>query len=162
MPLYRQASALDGLPPPFRSAAEQPGNGTSGLGQLVRTVKRRQGAFGLTFVIVSSLLTANTLRQRFFAPVYEGGFEMQIVNPFEMNGAGVDRGNGGDSGLVETIARNGNRNDLPNMVRLLRSPLLIAPIADQQAVSMQLVMRNLRFGLPGRGEQCAGRLPALG
>jgi capsular exopolysaccharide synthesis family protein len=118
----------------------------------VRTVKRRQGAFVLTFIVVSGLLTANTLRQRLFAPVYEGGFEMQIVNPFEMNGAGVDRGNGGgDSGLVESIARGGNRNDLPNMVRLLRSPLLIAPIADQQAISMQLIMRSLRFGLPQEG-----------
>ena len=151
-PLYRQTSALDGLPPPFPSGAEQPESGSSGLGQLVRTVKRRQGAFVLTFIVVSSLLTANTLRQRLFAPVYEGGFEMQIVNPFEMNGAAIDRGSGGgDSGLVETIARGGNRNDLPNMVRLLRSPLLIAPVADQQAVSMQLVMRNLRFGLPQEG-----------
>ena len=128
------------------------GGGSSGLGQLLRTVKRRQGTFVLTFIVVSSILTANTLRQRLFAPVYEGGFEMQIVNPFEMNGAGVDRGtSGSDSGLVESIARGGNRNDLPNMVRLLRSPLLIAPVADQQAVSMQLVMRSLRFGLPQEG-----------
>lgn len=150
--LYRQASALDGLPPPLASGAELPGGGSSGLGQLLRTVKRRQGAFVLTFIVVSSILTANTLRQRLFAPVYEGGFEMQIVNPFEMGGAGVDRGtSGGDSGLVESIARGGNRNDLPNMVRLLRSPLLIAPVADQQAVSMQLVMRSLRFGLPQEG-----------
>ena len=150
--LYRQPSGLDGLPPPLASGAERPGGGSSGLGQLVRTVKRRQGAFVLTFIVVSGLLTANTLRQRLFAPVYEGGFEMQIVNPFEMNGAGVDRGNGGgDSGLVESIARGGNRNDLPNMVRLLRSPLLIAPIADQQAISMQLIMRSLRFGLPQEG-----------
>ena len=150
--LYRQASALDGLPPPLASGAEPPGGGSSGLGQLLRTVKRRQGTFVLTFIVVSSILTANTLRQRLFAPVYEGGFEMQIVNPFEMNGAGVDRGtSGSDSGLVESIARGGNRNDLPNMVRLLRSPLLIAPVADQQAVSMQLVMRSLRFGLPQEG-----------
>lgn len=150
--LYRQASALDGLPPPLASGAELPGGGSSGLGQLLRTVKRRQGTFVLTFIVVSSILTANTLRQRLFAPVYEGGFEMQIVNPFEMGGAGVDRGTGGgDSGLVESIARGGNRNDLPNMVRLLRSPLLIAPVADQQAVSMQLVMRSLRFGLPQEG-----------
>ena len=150
--LYRQASALDGLPPPLASGAELPGGGSSGLGQLLRTVKRRQGTFVLTFIVVSSILTANTLRQRLFAPVYEGGFEMQIVNPFEMGGAGVDRGtSGGNSGLVESIARGGNRNDLPNMVRLLRSPLLIAPVADQQAVSMQLVMRSLRFGLPQEG-----------
>lgn len=150
--LYRQASALDGLPPPLASGAEPPGGGSSGLGQLLRTVKRRQGTFVLTFIVVSSILTANTLRQRLFAPVYEGGFEMQIVNPFEMNGAGVDRGtSGSDSGLVESIARGGNRNDLPNMVRLLRRPLLIAPVADQQAVSMQLVMRSLRFGLPQEG-----------
>jgi len=150
--LYRQASALDGLPPPLASGAELPGGGSSGLGQLLRTVKRRQGTFVLTFIVVSSILTANTLRQRLFAPVYEGGFEMQIVNPFEMNGAGVDRGtSGSDSGLVESIARGSNRNDLPNMVRLLRSPLLIAPVADQQAVSMQLVMRSLRFGLPQEG-----------
>lgn len=150
--LYRQGSALDGLPPPLASGAELPGGGSSGLGPLLRTVKRRQGTFVLTFIVVSSILTANTLRQRLFAPVYEGGFEMQIVNPFEMNGAGVDRGtSGSDSGLVESIARGGNRNDLPNMVRLLRSPLLIAPVADQQAVSMQLVIRSLRFGLPQEG-----------
>ena len=149
--MYRQASAPDGLPPPLHGA-DQPGSSPSGLGQFVRTVKRRQGAFVLTFIVVSSVLTANTLRQRLFAPVYEGGFEMQIVNPFEMNGGAIDRGSGtGGSGLVESIARGGNASDLPNMVRLLRSPLLIAPIADQQAVSMQQVIRNLRFGLPQEG-----------
>ena len=50
----------------------------SGLSGLLRTVKRRQGIFLFTFVLVSGAMAIDTIRQRIFNPVYEGGFQMQI------------------------------------------------------------------------------------
>jgi len=48
----------------------------------MRTLKRRQGVFLFTFAVVTGAMAVDTLRQRIFNPVYEGGFQIQISNPF--------------------------------------------------------------------------------
>ncbi|MEB3199703.1 MAG: polysaccharide biosynthesis tyrosine autokinase [Synechococcaceae cyanobacterium] len=116
----------------------------AGLAGLVRTIKRRQGIFLFTFVLVSGALAVDTLRQRIFSPVYEGGFQMQISNPFE---SGTRSTSGGSSGSVEEIANSTYQSDVPSLVVLLRSPLLIRPLALKQGVSMGEVMSNLTIGL---------------
>ncbi len=109
----------------------------SGLVGLIRTVKRRQGLFLFTFAVVTSALAINTLRQRIFAPVYEGGFQMQISNPFE------SKGGGGSGGMVEQIARSNVTSDVPSLILLMRSPLLIGPLAEKQGVGQGELINNL-------------------
>ncbi|MCX5948698.1 MAG: polysaccharide biosynthesis tyrosine autokinase [Cyanobacteria bacterium] len=117
-------------------------SGGAGLGGLIRTVKRRQGLFLFTFAVVTGALAINTLRQRIFSPVYEGGFQMQITNPFEGRA-----GSGGASGSsVEALARSNFNFDVPSLVVLLRSPLLIKPIAEKEGVGVGAVVENLSVG----------------
>ncbi len=119
-------------------AGGQDASGT-GLAGLIRTVKRRQGLFLFTFAVVTGALAINTLRQRIFSPVYEGGFQMQISNPFESKGGGGPS----SGGMMEQIARSNFTSDVPSLVVLLRSPLLIRPLAEKQGVGMGELIANL-------------------
>ena len=135
MPGVRYQGFDGGLSPSPLASAE--GGGDGGLKGLVRTVKRRQGVFLFTFALVSGAMALDTLRQRIFAPVYEGGFQIQISNPFESAVSGL-----GENKL-ETIARQAPKNDVPSLIVLMRSPLLIKPVADRAGVSMNELISNL-------------------
>ena len=146
-----QPSALpavsgSGLPPSY--SGDQPLNSPlnptneaqssgGGLGGLIRTVKRRQTVLLITFAVVTGALAINTLRQRIFSPVYQGGFQMQISNPFD------DKSGAGRGGSVETIARSEITADVPSLIVLMRSPLLIGPVAQRQGVPIRELQQNL-------------------
>jgi len=134
-----------GLSPSPLAASE--GSGTGGIKGLIRTIKRRQGVFLLTFGLVTGALALDTLRQRIFSPVYEGGFQIQISNPFEMAFAG-----GGENKL-ESIARQQTKNDVPSLIVLMRSPLLVKPVADRMGVSMSDLIANLSVSPAGNVDQ---------
>lgn len=132
---YTNYDPAQGLSP-LATTEESGGGGIKGL---IRTIKRRQGVFLFTFAIVTGALAIDTLRQRIFAPVYEGGFQIQISNPFETAVAGI-----GENKL-ETIARQAPKNDVPSLIVLMRSPLLVKPVADRLGVSMHEVMNQLNI-----------------
>ncbi|MCX5956852.1 MAG: polysaccharide biosynthesis tyrosine autokinase [Cyanobacteria bacterium] len=137
-----------GLSPSPLAPAEGAGGG--GVKGLIRTIKRRQGVFVFTFSLVTGALALNTLRQRIFSPVYEGGFQIQISNPFETAIAG-----GGENKL-ESIARQEAKNDVPSLIVLMRSPLLVKPVADRMGVSMNDLISNLSIAPAGNVDQVLG------
>ena len=118
-------------------AANNDSSENGGLKGLIRTIKRRQGIFLFTFALVSGALALDTLRQRVFSPVYEGGFQIQITNPFEQAVSG-----GGENKL-ESVARQAIKTDVPSLIVLMKSPLLVKPVADRMGVSMHEVIDNL-------------------
>lgn len=109
------------------------------LGTLLRTIKRRQGLFLFTFAVVTGALAINTLRQRIFSPVYQGGFQIQVRNPFE---ARTGSGNQAE-GTVGAIARSNFNADMNSLTVLLRSPLLIQPLAEKQGIGIGQLINNL-------------------
>jgi succinoglycan biosynthesis transport protein ExoP len=116
---------------------------SSGASGLLRTVKRRQGIFLFVFVLVTGALAIDTIRQRIFNPVYEGGFQLQISSPFDAG----KRGGGASDGTVAEIASTVPDTDIPSLVVLLRSPLLLRDLSVKQGVSIPEVISNLRIGL---------------
>ena len=137
--------------PSFQSSPLGPSledRSSGGVSGLVRTVKRRQGLFLFVFALVTGALAVDTLRQRIFSPVYQGGFQMQISNPFDENRKSQIDSNGG---TVEQIARSSVQNDVPSLVVLLRSPLLIKGLAEKNGVGMNEVINNLSIA-PASGD----------
>jgi capsular exopolysaccharide synthesis family protein len=130
-------STYDTTSPSSPLGADDSGGGSAA--SLLRTVKRRQGLFLLTAALVTGALAVNTLRQRIFTPVYEGGFQLQISNPLEERAASTS----GDNGTIESIARSTFKPDVPSLTVLLRSPLLIRPMADKQGIPVMDVIKNL-------------------
>jgi len=137
--------------PSFQSSPLGPSledRSSGGVSGLVRTVKRRQGLFLFVFALVTGALAVDTLRQRIFSPVYQGGFQMQISNPFDENRKSQIDSNGG---TVEQIARSSVQNDVPSLVVLLRSPLLIKGLAEKNGVGMNEIINNLSIA-PASGD----------
>lgn len=121
---------------------------SGGIKGLIRTLKRRQGIFFFAFAVVTGAMAADTLRQRIFNPVYEGGFQIQISNPFEQAAATL-----GAETKLETVARAAPKADVPSLIVLMRSPLLVKPVADRMGVSMQEVIDNLAVAPVGNVDQ---------
>jgi polysaccharide biosynthesis transport protein len=128
------------------AAQNEEGSG-GGSGGILRTLKRRQGVFLFTFALVTGALAINTLRQRIFSPVYQGGFMLQIRNPFEA------RGGGGGGGTVESIARSTVQNDVPSLIVLMSSPLLVRPVALKYGVSIPEIASNLSITPAGEVQE---------
>jgi succinoglycan biosynthesis transport protein ExoP len=137
--------SLQGLNSPLASADTGSDGGVKGL---IRTLKRRQGIFFFTFALVTGAMAANTLRQRIFNPVYEGGFQIQISNPFEQAAATLNA-----ETKLETVARAAPKPDVPSLIVLMRSPLLVKPVADRMGVSMKEVVDNLGVNPVGDVDQ---------
>ncbi|MEB3332470.1 MAG: polysaccharide biosynthesis tyrosine autokinase [Synechococcaceae cyanobacterium] len=116
-------------------------SGDTGITGLVRTIKRRQGIFLFTFAIVTGALAVNTLRQRIFSPVYQGGFQLQISNPFDTGSSGPVNAAQGDR--IEALARSSPKNDVPSLMVLMRSPLLLRPLAEKTGVPLGEISSNL-------------------
>ena len=62
---------------------------------------------------------------------------MQISNPFD------NPGGGGGGGSVETIARTPIKTDVSSLIVLMRSPLLLGPVAQRQGVPLGALQRGL-------------------
>ena len=110
-----------------------------GIQNLLRTIKRRQTLFLFTSALVSGALAVNTIRERIFSPVYQGGFQLQIASPFEDTSSPV----AGDGGKLEAIARYKQRIDVPSLIVLLRSPYLTSPVATRLGLSNEEIAKNL-------------------
>jgi capsular exopolysaccharide synthesis family protein len=130
---YQGYDSPQGLSP----LATTEGSGGEGIKGIIRTIKRRQGIFLFTFALVTGALALDTLRQRIFSPVYEGNFQIQISNPFEnaISGFGENK--------LESIARQAPKTDVPSLIVLMRSPLLLKPLSDRLGISMREVIDNL-------------------
>lgn len=122
-----------------RAAASEPA--ADGIPWLLRTVRRRQELFVLVFALVSGALTIHTLLQRILTPVYRGGFQIQISNPFDVRGPASDQSN--SSGAMELIARKDSLVDVPSVIVLLRSSLLLVPVAKKQGIDSDALLSQL-------------------
>lgn len=98
------------------------------LQDLWRALKRRRRLVTVVAAAVLTLSLANAVRQRLFAPVYQGSFQLLITDPIS---SGDGRGRqSDDGGVVESLARNRVSTDLPSLIQLLRSPSVLAPVAE--------------------------------
>ena len=101
------------------------------LRELWRALQRRKKIVTLTTGTVILLAALFTTYQRIFRPVYRGTFTLLITDP-------ISNENGGRSGMAnvggmmfEQLARNTTKSDIPTLIEVLRSPVLLQPVADQ-------------------------------
>ncbi|ABI46364.1 polysaccharide biosynthesis tyrosine autokinase [Synechococcus sp. CC9311] len=106
------------------------------LRELWRALKRRKKIVGFTAAAVLVLSGVVTTYQRLFMPVYEGSFALLITDPISNEGGNNSAASSAASGTVfEQLARNTTQNDIPTLIEVLESPLLLAPIAKRFDVS---------------------------
>ena len=128
------------LSPLAARQAEERQNGS--FVKLFRILKRRRTLFLLVFSITTALLAGNALRQRIFSPIYVGEFQLLVTDPLANDGASSP-----SAGVVESLARTttvGN-TDIPTLIQLLNSPVVLKPIAQSQDVALGTLIGNLEI-----------------
>ena len=108
------------------------------LRELLRTLQRRKKLVAVTagsFILLAALFTTY---QRIFRPVYEGAFSLLITDPIssESNGKSGLMGQL-DGSMFEQLARNTTSNDIPTLIEVLQSPLLLQPVATEYDLELE-------------------------
>ena len=118
------------------------------LRELWRALKRRKRVVGATFVAILILSGCYTAYQRIFRPVYEGSFQLLITDPISDENRGAT--GGGEivsNSMIESLARNSTKSDIPTLIEVLRSPMLLSAIASRfdtttAALSNQITIKT--------------------
>ena len=115
---------------PFNPGIAQPDDEIN-LGELLKALRRRRKWVGLTAAAVLVLASVNTAYQRLFRPVYQGSFSLLITDPISDEGGARGNAAAASGTVFEQLARNTTQNDIPTLIEVLQSPLLLEPIAQR-------------------------------
>ena len=99
------------------------------LRELWRALLRRKKLVAVTAGGVILLSALFTTYQRIFRPVYLG-HSLLINDPISNENAGRS-GMDVEGTMFEQLARNTTSNDVPTLIEVLRSPMLLKPVANQ-------------------------------
>ena len=125
-------------------------DGSVNIREVWRALLRRKKLVGLTTFVIFTFSAATTIHERLFKPVYQGSFALLITDPISNEGRG-----GGSSGnpMFEQLARNTTNSDIPTLIEVLKSPLLLSPIANRFGLNVDgLAGRISISGGEGRGQ----------
>lgn len=118
------------------------------LSELWRALKRRKKLVGLTAFAVVVAAALNTGYQRVFQPVYKGGFLLLISNPINSDRSSASGGGEAVSNpLFGDLARNSTRTDIPTLIALLKSPYMLAPLAQRLGIRGGGLGSRINIGL---------------
>ncbi|MEB3276224.1 MAG: polysaccharide biosynthesis tyrosine autokinase [Cyanobacteriota bacterium] len=138
-------------PPPNEAAGDE-----IDLRELWRALQRRRKLVLVTAAGVVALSGLITTYQRLFQPVYEGSFQLLITDPINADDSGGSGGAsaGGDT-TIEALARNQTRNDLPTLIEVLRSPALLAPLAQRFDTTSKALAARIAISSGGAKQEKA-------
>ena len=134
----RSPAHLDQDRAPWRGpdGANDAGGDEIDLRELWRALRRRRKLVAVTAAGVFALSGVITVYQRLFQPIYQGSFQLLITDPINSDESGASGGAPAVSGtMIEELARNQTRSDLPTLIEVLRSPVLLAPLARRFGTS---------------------------
>ena len=99
------------------------------INDIIKSYKRRKRLF---FIIVFSFIfysIVSTVNKRIFSPLYLGTFSILISDPISPE----NRASSGSQAekLYEGLARNTQTNDVPTLIKLLKSPLVLSETAKE-------------------------------
>ena len=111
------------------------------LRELWRALGRRRKLVAITAAGIVAAAGLLTLYQRVVAPVYEGSFSLLISDPINSEGRSAESA-APQGTLIEQLAKNTTTADIPTLIELLKSPLLLQPVATSFGLtSSQLAQR---------------------
>ncbi|WP_413439634.1 GumC family protein [Synechococcus sp. MIT S9509] len=117
--------------------------------ELWRALKRRKKLVGVTAAGILVLSGLTTAYQRIFRPVYQGSFALLITDPLNNESGNRAAATALDGGMFEELARNTTSNDIPTLIELLRSPLLLSPIAQRYNLNANALANRITITTGG-------------
>tara|TARA_B100000242_G_scaffold289831_1_gene260269 strand:+ start:13583 stop:15985 length:2403 start_codon:yes stop_codon:yes gene_type:complete len=107
--------------------------------------RRKKIVISISIAVFTSTLSISIF-QRIFFPIYIGDFSMLISDPLNNN-----KNNSANSigGVFEQLALNSTDNDLPTLIELLKSPILLNPISKDYGIPFNKFSKSLQISTPG-------------
>ncbi len=119
------------------------------LRELWRALQRRKKLVAVTAGGVIVLAALVTTYQRIFRPVYEGAFSLLITDPISNEGGGRSGMAKVEGTMFEQLARNTTSNDIPTLIEVLQSPVLLKPVANQFDLSTGALIGRIAISSGG-------------
>ncbi len=130
----------------FPSSREKYGNSDNNtidsgfnIDEFIKVCKRRKKLITVTIFVVFSFISVQTVFTRIFKPTYQGTFSLLISDPLSSGNRKLEFN---DSAL-ENIAKNTTDNDIPTLITLLKSPLLLEDIARKHSITYEKLSKNV-------------------
>jgi succinoglycan biosynthesis transport protein ExoP len=125
--------------------------------ELWRALQRRKRLVLVTAVAMFVLTAASTAYQRLFRPEYQGGFDLLISDP--VSDSRSDGGANAQDAVAgtpfEQLALNTTRSDLPTLIEVLESPMLLEPIARRFGESAGSLAKTISISSGGAKQKAA-------
>ena len=119
------------------------------LRELWRALQRRKKLVAVTAGGVILLAALFTTYQRIFRPVYEGAFSLLITDPISNEGGSRSGMANVEGTMFEQLARNTTSNDIPTLIEVLQSPVLLKPVANQFDLSTGALIDRIAISSGG-------------
>ena len=119
------------------------------LREIWRALQRRRKLVAVTAGAVIVLSALFTTYERIFHPVYEGAFSLLITDPISNEGGGRSSMANMEGTMFEQLARNTTSNDIPTLIEVLQSPVLLQPVADQFELSTGALIGRIGISTGG-------------
>ena len=100
-------------------------------------------------IAISLIITGNSyiFLKRIFAPIFEGQFTLLIADPISNNADQTSLT--GSNKLFENIASNTTDNDIPTLIELLKSPIILVPIAEKYNLKYKNLKERIKIDTGG-------------
>jgi capsular exopolysaccharide synthesis family protein len=118
------------------------------LSTILDVLRRRRRLAFTVFAATLALGALGTALQRQLRPVYAGSFRMLVTDPListERQSGGADQGD-----LRELAIKTPVTTNVPDLIEVLRSPLLLQPIAAKVGVSERSIAGGLKIANASR------------
>ena len=115
---------------------------------LINAIKRRKK---IAFVVALTIFIFNTARiiyRKNYHPTYSGSFTLLISDPLSSKSRNEVAT---DGALYSQIARNVGKGDIPTLIEVLKSPLVLNPIAEKNNISLRYLQNSINIRTGGTG-----------
>ncbi|MEA5474636.1 polysaccharide biosynthesis tyrosine autokinase [Synechococcus sp. CCY9201] len=141
---------------PLVPLGESPADGDrEGLNprEILAALRRRHRLVLLTSAVVFLIAAGLTVRQRLLFPVYQGSFDLLITDPVSGEGSSSSGQGSGSASTFQALARNTTSNDIPTLIEVLRSPLLLQGLAERHDLTAEALAGRISIRTGGTGRE---------
>ena len=107
---------------------------------------RRKKIISFSTALLFIFITIFNIHKRIFNPIYQGSFTLLISDPLNFNNE--NRASSINNSFIADIARNSSSSDIPTLVQLLQSSVLLKPIAEKYNYKVNDLQRILKITIP--------------
>ncbi len=120
----------------------------------IRVVSRRKKLIAITAGVVISAMSLQLLTERIFNPVYQGSFRLLIKDPISNNPSGQSAQESNTN--FQNLALNSINNDLPTLIAVMRSYLVLEPLAKRIGINEGSLASRISITPEGGGPRNIG------